>query len=164
MIIYPDGHPDAELATHDPLQPVTPFPNLRVAGGELATALESYRNQDDVLVLAMALGGVLVGHEVAIRLGLPFDLVILRRLLAPADLGSPVCAVNVAGNLEIVGELPPRPVVPLTGVDFFIADALADLARREKVCRGGRPPCDIAGKIVLLVDCGMRTGETMRAA
>src|SRR6185295_19793941 len=100
-------------------------------GRELATRLESYRGRDDVVVLALILGGVLVGHEVATTLGLPLDFVILQRLTVPEGPGSLVAAVNVAGSLEIVGELPPRPAVPVTGFDFFIVDTLARLESRE---------------------------------
>lgn len=164
MITYPDGPIDLDEPTDATLSPVGPFPNLRVAGHELATKLQSYRGRNDVVVLAIALGGVLVGHEVATYLGLPCDFVILRRLLTPDETGLPVCAVNVAGNLEILGPMPPRPDVPVTGLDFFLADALATLAQREKVCRGGRPPLDLVKKTVLLVDCGMRSGSTVSSA
>ncbi|HEV7395849.1 MAG TPA: phosphoribosyltransferase family protein [Pyrinomonadaceae bacterium] len=163
MIIYADGI-DLEVTIDDSLPAVTPFSGLRVAGHDLATRLESYRGRDDVIVLALVLGGVLVGHEVASQLGLPFDYVILRRLFAPNGPGFPVCAVNVAGNLEFVGDVPPRPEVPVTGLDYFLRDTLAQLEEREKICRGGRPPRDLAGKTILLVDCGMRTGSTMMTA
>lgn len=164
MINYPDGDVDFEESTNASNTTISPFPNLRAAGLELATRLESYRQRDDAVVLALVLGGVLVGHEVATHLSLPFDFVILRRLLTGDGSGSPVIAANVAGNLEIVGDLPPRPEVPATGLDFFIADALVQLELREKVCRGGRPPLDLENKTVLLVDCGMRTGSTMQTA
>ena len=164
MIIYPDGPADFEESTKAPLDLIHPFPNLRAAGRELATKLEQYRDRDDVVVLALVMGGVPVGHEVATNLGLPFDLILLSRLSTPNGPGSLVCAANVAGNLEIVGELPPRPEVPVTGFDFFVVDALARLEEREKVCRGKRPPLKLSAKTVLLVDCGMRTGGTMQTA
>jgi putative phosphoribosyl transferase len=163
MIIYPDGN-EFEESIGTPGDSISPFPNLRAAGRELATRLESYRGRDDVVVLALVLGGVLVGHEVATTLGLPLDYVILRRLTVPEGPGSSVAAVNVAGNLEIVGELPPRPEVPVTGFDFFMEDTLARFEIREKVCRGNRAPLELSGKTVLLVDCGMRTGTTMQTA
>ena len=163
MIIYPDGA-DLGASNDPPLPSINPFPNLRAAGRELSNRLEHYRNRDDVVVLALVLGGVVVGHEVAMSLGLPFDVIIMSRLTTPNGPGSLVCAVNVAGNLEIVGDLPPRSEVPVTGFDFFIVDALARLEQREKSCRGGRPPLDLSGKTVLLIDCGMRTGVTMQAA
>jgi putative phosphoribosyl transferase len=164
MIIYADGPADYEESTNAATVPINVFPNLRAAGRELAARLEEFRDRNDTIVLALGLGGVPVGHEVATNLGLPFDLIVLSRLFIPAGTGSQVCAVNVAGNLEIVGELPPLPPVPVTGFDFFIAEALARLEEREKVCRGNRPPLDLLGKTVLLVDCGMRTGGTMQTA
>jgi predicted phosphoribosyltransferase len=72
--------------------------------------------------------------------------------------------VNVAGSLIIDEELLPRPVAPATPLDHFLADAIAGLSRREQICRGGRPPTDLAGRTVILVDCGIRTGLTMQAA
>ena len=163
MIVYPDGTEfDESIGTTG--DSIKPFPDLRSAGRELAARLERYRGRDEVIVLALVLGGVLVGHEVATALRLPFDFVILRRLSVADGLGSVVAAVNVAGTLEIVGELPPCPEVPVTGFDYFIADALTELEVREKVCRGNRPPLELSGKTVLLVDCGSRTGITMQTA
>jgi putative phosphoribosyl transferase len=140
------------------------FPSLRSAGRDLALRLETHREVDDVIVLAIALGGVPVAHEVAKYLGLPLDLVIIRRLLAPQGPGSQICAVNIAGSMVIDEELLPFPAVTSTPLDYFLADAIAELHRREQTCRRGRPPMDLAGRTVILVDCGIRTGLTMRAA
>lgn len=140
------------------------FPSLRSAGRDLALKLEKHREVDDVVVLAIALGGVPVAHEVAKYLSVPLDLVIIRRLLAPQGPGSQTCAVSIAGSMVIDEELLPRPAVPSTPLDHFVADAIAELSRREQTCRGGRPPINLAGGTVILVDCGIRTGLTMRAA
>lgn len=140
------------------------FADLRSAGSELASPLESYRNQSDVVVLAIVLGGVLVAHELAARLALPLDVVIIRRLLAPRGPGSQTCAVSVAGTIVLDDDLPPPTVGPLTPFDFFVADALNGLEVREKLCRGGSPPTNLARKTVIMVDCGMYTGSTMQAA
>src|SRR5437016_4523338 len=80
------------------IQEATRFPNLRSAGRELAIKLEPYRERDDVIVLAILLGGSLVADEVANFLGAPFDMVIIRRLFAPQGPGSQICAVNIAGS------------------------------------------------------------------
>ncbi len=141
---------------------VRPFPDLRSAGHELALKLEPRLGSNDLVVLAIALGGVPVAHEVAQRLGAPLDLVILRRLLAPRGPGSQVCAVNLGGTLVIDDEMPS--IEPATPLNYFLADALEELAQRERCCRGGRPPIDLFRKSVLLVDCGIRTGLTMQAA
>lgn len=139
------------------------FPDLRSAGRELALKLEIFRG-DDVVVLGIVLGGVLVADEVADSLGLPLDLVIISRLLAPDGPGSQICAVNVGGTLVIDKELPARTATPVTPLDHFVADALAGLASRERTCRGGKPAIGIKGKTIILVDCGIRTGSTMQAA
>lgn len=144
------------------LKDETRFSNLQTAGRALALKLEAYRERDSVVVLGIALGGVPAAREVASFLNAPLDLVIIRRLLAPEGPGSLVCAVNVGGTLVIDGELMARSAAPNAPVDYFLADALADLRRRERVCRGERPPIDLAGATVILVDCGIRTGSTMR--
>jgi putative phosphoribosyl transferase len=140
------------------------FPDLRTAGQQLATKLEAFKQSDDVIVLGIVLGGILVALEVAKSLGTTLDLVIIRRLLAPHGYGSQVCAVAVAGSLVIDEELPPRPLLPETPFDYFVTEALDQLACRDRVCRGGRNALDIAQKTVVLVDCGICTGSTMRAA
>ena len=146
--------PESEVRFHD----------LRSAGRELARALGEFKSREDTIVLTPILGGVPVAHEVAQLLGLPLDFVIIRRLLTPDGPDSQVCAVNVAGSLVIDEELPPRPPAPQSPFEHFFADALDGLARREQVCRAGRPPAELARKTILLVDCGIRTGLTLKAA
>jgi predicted phosphoribosyltransferase len=140
------------------------FPNLLEAGCELAARLEAFRGSRDAIVLGIVLGGVLPAREVAKGLALPLDYIIIRRLLAPEGPGSQACAVNVAGSLLIDEELAALPAAPESALDYFISDALEMLARRERLCRAGRAPLDLVGKTILLVDCGIRTGLTMRAA
>ncbi len=140
------------------------FPALRNAGRHLASALEEFRAREDVIILGLVLGGVPVAFEVAEHLSLPLDFVILRRLLASQGPDSQVCAVNVAGSLVLDEELPPQPAVPESALDYFVSDALDGLADRERVCRGRRPAVELGQKTILLVDCGIRTGSTMRAA
>jgi putative phosphoribosyl transferase len=140
------------------------FSDLRSAGCDLAKALEQFRARKEVIVLGLILGGVPVASEVADRLGLPLDFVLIRRLLAPSGPDSQVCAVNVAGSLVLDQELPPRRAAPESAFDYFLSEALDNLADRERVCRGGRPPVELEQKTLLLVDCGIRTGSTMRAA
>src|SRR6185295_513755 len=73
-------------------------------------------------------------------------------------------AVNVAGVLVVDEQIGPRPATPQTPFDYFPQDALKALALRAQVCRGERAPIDLAGKPVLIVDCAIRTGLTMKAA
>jgi predicted phosphoribosyltransferase len=140
------------------------YADLRSGGVALATALESHRDAPDTIVLGIVRGGVTLALEVARRLGLPVDLVLLRATMQRLPDG-PVAAGRVAGKLVLDDELlviaahPPQTIE-----EIFVAEALDGLAQREQTCRGSRPPAEIAGKKVLLVDNGLRTGTTMRMA
>jgi putative phosphoribosyl transferase len=140
------------------------FSDLRSAGRDLAARMEAWAGREDVLVVALARGGVPVAVEVAKRLRAPLDIVLISRLLLTRGVDAPICAVNVCGTLFLDEELTPRPDAPESALDFFIADALDELARCVRVCRGARPVVALARKTVLLVDNGIRTGSTMRAA
>jgi len=165
MIKFPDGADSESSQKGDELfKRVTPFANLRAAGRELAARLETYRQSDRLIVIAIMLGGVPVAHEVANHLGAPLDVLIIRRLLAPQGPGSQSCAVNVAGSLVIDEDLEQRFTAPSTPFHYFMVDALTELGRREQVCRRGRAPVELAGKTIILVDCGIRTGSTMQTA
>ena len=141
------------------------FEDAGGAGRALAAELESYRGRADAFVLAVARGGVGVGAEVSRRLGLPFDLLLLRRLLAPRGPDAPLCAASVGGAFYLDEELA---AAAEAGTDpalkHFLADALAEFDERVRACRGERPAADLAGRTVLLVDNGVRTGSTMLAA
>lgn len=119
----------------------------------------------DVIVLAIVSAGVPVALEVTKLLeASSLDLIVIRRLLAPQGPGSQAVAVNAAGTLVVDDEVGPRPAKPETPLDYFREDALNGLVRRAQICRGERPPTELAGKPVLIVDCGIRTGLTMQAA
>ena len=143
---------------------IAPFANLSSAGSELAATFPRAGISKDVVVLGIVSAGVPVAVEVAKRLEASLDLIIIRRLLAPRGPGSQAVAVNAAGTLVVDDEIGPRPSKPQTPFDYFMEDALNGLARRAQVCRGERPPTELAGKPILIVDCGIRTGLTMQAA
>ncbi len=143
---------------------IKPFLNLSSAGKELATKLLASGVKGDVIVLGIVTAGVPVAVEVASRLKAPLDLVLIRRLLAPGGPGTQACAVNVAGQLVVDEQIPPRPDKPETPFDYFMEDALDGLTGRVEVCRGNRSAIELKGKKVLLVDCGIRTSLTMQAA
>lgn len=165
MINFPDGAgPQSSQKEDQSIKPAKPFPDLCSAGRELALQLEKYRRADDVVVLAIVLGGVLVAHEVAKYLCAPLDLVIIRRLLAPQGPGSQICAVSIGGSMVIDKAVLPLARIPSTPLDHFIADAIAELSQRERICRRELEPSDLKGKTAILVDCGIRTGSTMQAA
>jgi predicted phosphoribosyltransferase len=148
---------------NDLLKQVSPFSNLTAAGRELAPRLAAFENDPDAIVLGIALGGVPVAREVANFLRAPLDLIFIRRLLAPEGPDSLLCAVNVAGSLVIDDGIK-LVDAPLTPIEHFLADAVAELQQREQLCRRGRAPIDIAGRTVILVDCAIRTGSTIKTS
>ena len=138
------------------------FQDAGAAGRDLAERLAPRGARERTSVIAVARGGVAVALEVSKRLGLPLDLILLRRLLVPRGPQEPVCAANVAGTPFLDeelrrggGERPP---------EQFFAEALAELESRARACRGPRPAAELGGRTVLLVDNGVRTGSTMLAA
>ena len=134
------------------------------AGQRLPDALAGYGGRDDVLVLGLPRGGVPVAAVVARALDAPLDVMIVRKLGAPWQPELAMGAI-ASGNVRLLNEH----VVRLLGVDHETIDEVAEtesreLVRRERAYRGDRPPFDAAGKQVILVDDGMATGATMRAA
>lgn len=121
---------------------------------------------DAAVVVAVARGGVGVGLEVARRLNLPFDVLLLRRLLVTGEPPRPGCAASVAGSghvdEEVAAALAREAEDP--ALRAFLSSALAELDSQAVACRGGRPALGLAGRTVVLVDNGVRTGSTMLAA
>jgi predicted phosphoribosyltransferase len=136
----------------------------RQAGRVLAGALHGYQGRADVLVLALPRGGVPVAYEVASAIGAPLDVFVVRKLGVPRHEELAMGAVASGGvrvlNDEVVDELN----VPDEVLDSVVTREIRELERREKVYRGDRPPLDVAGKTVVLIDDGLATGSTMRAA
>ena len=141
------------------------FQNTAAAGAELATRLNEFHGSSQTIVIAIVSGGVGVGAEVARRLELPLELLFIRRLLAPYGPQNVLCATNVGGTLVVDAQVPQTlEANGLDGLDWAIADGLRQLSERERFCRDARPPVDITGKQVILVDNGIHTGSTMLAA
>ena len=138
------------------------FANLRTAGKLLAEKLRE-RDISDAIVLGIALGGVPVAHEVAAQLHLPFDLVLIKRLLLPKESGPALCAVNIGGT-TVLDDGIAAPANPSTPTEHFLVDALKQFREREYVCRAGRELIDVADHTVVLVDCAIHTGSTMKIA
>jgi predicted phosphoribosyltransferase len=140
------------------------FRNRTDAGRQLAEKLAAYANQPDVLVLALPRGGVPVGFEVAHALGAPLDVFLVRKLGVPGYEELAMGAVATGGlrvlNDDIVRGLGIREIE----IDAVVARELQELARRARLYRGDRPPPDVGGRTVILVDDGLATGATMRAA
>jgi Predicted phosphoribosyltransferases len=138
--------------------------NLRSAGEALAPHLAHYRDDPNALVLALVRGGVPAALEVSKKLRLKTDVVLVRKLLAPQGPNRPICAATVAGNLVIDTRLPELESRSEPGLKFFLADAIQSLKQRTGLCRGDSPFVNVAGKTILLIDNGARTGATIRAA
>jgi putative phosphoribosyl transferase len=139
------------------------FKDAREAGRALAARLEDYAGLEGALVLALARGGVAVGLEVSKRLRLPLDLLLLRRLLVPHGPQEPLCVASVAGARFLDEEVAARAACD-AALGSFVASALAEFDVQVRACRGARAPLNLNGRDVLLVDNGVRTGSTVRAA
>ena len=140
------------------------FPNPAAAGRELAVRLQEFKNAEGTIVLAVVSGGVFVAGEVARELALPLELLFIRRLAAPFGPQRALCAVSVAGKLVIDDELLPLPANPVSGLDYSVIDGIRQLEESERFCRAERPPRDLSGKHVLVVDNGIHTGGTIEIA
>lgn len=140
------------------------FLDRRDAGRRLARELSGYANRADVIVLALPRGGVPVGYEVAAALHVPLDVFIVRKLGLPGHEELAMGAI-ASGGVRIVDEHTLR-AAGVTEEDLRRVTAVeqAELERREQQYRGERPFPDLTGKTVLLVDDGLATGSTMRAA
>jgi putative phosphoribosyl transferase len=134
------------------------------AGRVLAELLATYEGRKDVIVLALPRGGVPVAFEVACALGTPLDVFLVRKLGAPGQeelaMGAIASGDVVVMNDDVVRGLK----IPREVVEMEVASERLELARREAIYRGGRPPLDVRGKTVILVDDGLATGSTMKAA
>jgi predicted phosphoribosyltransferase len=134
------------------------------AGRRLATKLGEYAERDDVIVLALPRGGVPVGAEVARALGAPLDVFLVRKLGVPGHEELAMGAIASGGvrvlNPDVLDQLRIAP----KWVDAVAAQELEELTRREKAYRDGRPAPEVRGKTVILVDDGLATGASMKAA
>jgi predicted phosphoribosyltransferase len=140
------------------------FRNRTDAGRQLAEKLAAYTDRPDVLVLALPRGGVPVGHEVARALGAPLDVFLVRKLGVPGYEELAMGAV-ATGGVRVLNDGIVRGLgISEREIDAAVAREMEELARRERLYRGDRPPPDVAGRTVILVDDGLATGATMRAA
>ena len=140
------------------------FKNRTEAGRLLAKRLGEYARRPDAVVLALPRGGVPVGFAIAQRLGIALDILIVRKLGMPGHEEFAMGAVGSGGVRVLQSGVPGLMGVTAHDVDLVTARELAELQRRERAYRGGRPPLDLAGRSVILVDDGVATGSTMLAA
>jgi putative phosphoribosyl transferase len=134
------------------------------AGRRLAANLTGYRDRDDVLVLAIPRGGVLVASEVAQALHAPLDILLVRKLGVPGQRELAMGAIASGGirilNRELIDELG----ISEEEIGETVAEQEDELRRHEQLYRGVRPDVSAQDKITILVDDGIATGSSMRAA
>lgn len=141
------------------------FADRTDAGRKLAGALEKYRGED-VVVLALPRGGVEVAVEVAAHLGAPVDLLLVRKIGVPTQpelaMGAVVDGTDpvVVRNEQVIG----MACVSAEEFDAACRGELAEIERRRKLYLGSRPPEEVSGRVVIVVDDGIATGATVRAS
>ena len=140
-----------------------PLPDRRTAGERLAERLQRYRAQDPVVV-ALPRGGVPVAYEIAARLGAPLDILIVRKIGAPGNPEYGLGAV-VEGGTRFLDEARVRAVGhTVRDLGPTIAREEAEVERRAREYRAGKPATDLRDRTVILVDDGVATGGTVLAA
>ena len=141
------------------------FRDRAEAGRKLAAKLTVYAGRADVTVLALARGGVSVGHEVAAALGVPLDVLVVHRLVAPSNhAGSTIGAVAGGGICVVDEQLCEAFNLTPHAVREIAERQQADVERRDQIYHGNHAPPDLRGRTVILVDDGMATGASMGAA
>jgi predicted phosphoribosyltransferase len=134
------------------------------AGRALAGLLEQYADRADVVVLALPRGGVPVGYEVATALGAPLDVFVVRKLGVPGHEEMAMGAIASGGVVVLNEDIVRGLDIPPQVIQQTAEEEGRELLRRERAYREGRPMQDVAGKTVILVDDGLATGASMRAA
>ena len=140
------------------------FRNRRDAGRRLAARLQRLADRSDVFVLALPRGGVPVAFEVAAALGAPLDVFLVRKLGVP---GQPELAMGAiaSGGLRVLDRhLIEKLDISSTEIAAVEARALRELERRQREYRESRPAAGVAGRTLILVDDGVATGSTLKAA
>jgi predicted phosphoribosyltransferase len=141
-----------------------PFSDRTEAGLELAARLDHYKDRDDVVVLALPRGGVPVAYEVARRLRAPLDIFLVRKLGVPRHPELAMGAIATGAVRVLNEDVVNWYGIPLSVIDQVARAEQAELERRERAYRDGRPPIPLEGRTVLLIDDGLATGSTMKAA
>lgn len=140
------------------------FENRHEAGKELAGKLSKYKNRSDIIILALPRGGVPVAYEFALALNASLDVFLVRKLGLPGREELAIGAI-ASGGVQILNQ----DIVYALGIDqatinSVIQQELKELQRREQIYRGNRPAPDVKDRTVIVVDDGLATGASMRAA
>jgi predicted phosphoribosyltransferase len=141
-----------------------PFRDRTDAGRQLAARLTAYADRPDVLVLALPRGGVPVAFEVALALNAPLDVFLVRKLGLPGQEELAMGAIASGGVTVLNSEVVDTLRIPNHVIERIATQEQRELERRERLYRGDRPPPDVRNKMVILVDDGLATGSSMRAA
>ncbi len=140
------------------------FKDRSDAGQALADRLQEYARRPDVVVLALARGGVPVGYTIALDLGVPLDVFLVRKLGVPGHEELAMGAI-ASGGVRVLNDDVVRALnIPEAVIDQVAEEEKRELERRERAYRDDRPPPDVSGKSAILTDDGLATGSTMRAA
>ncbi|HJW34856.1 MAG TPA: phosphoribosyltransferase [Holophagaceae bacterium] len=140
------------------------YQDRKEAGQTLALALRAFRNRKDAIVLGLPRGGVPVACQVAEALHLPLDIFLVRKLGLPGHeelaMGALAQGNGIVFNTDVLDTYSPGN----REIERAVQREQRELQRREQVYRPGKPPLDVKGRTVILVDDGLATGATMRAA
>jgi len=139
------------------------FRDRAEAGRYLAAQLKKYAGQNDVVVLALPRGGVPVAYEVARALGAPLDVFLVRKLGVPGHEEYAMGAIAEGGAMVLSEDVIEQLAIPQRAVEAVVQKERAELERRARLYRRGPPP-ELRGRTVILVDDGLATGSSMRAA
>lgn len=140
------------------------FSNRIDAGKQLAVGLKQYADRDDVLVLALPRGGVPVAYEVARALNAPLDLLLVRKLGVPGHEEFAMGAIASEDTVFINESTVKSLHIDKQTVDNVIQKEQRELQKREALFRDARPKVEVKGRTVIIVDDGLATGATMKAA
>ena len=140
------------------------FSNRRQAGAGPAGGWGPYAGRDDVVVLGLPRGGIPVAYEVARQLGATLDVFVVRKLGVPQQPELAMGAIASGGVRVLNDDVIRGDRIPQDAIDAVARNGGRELARRERAYRNGRPAVPVEGKVVVLVDDGLATGSTMRAA
>jgi putative phosphoribosyl transferase len=137
----------------------------RAEGGQiLAAKLKQYAKRPDVIILGLPRGGVPVAFQVATILDLPLDIFLVRKLGVPGQEELAMGAIASGGVRVLNGDIIDAMQIPESIIDTVAVKEQRELERREKFYKQDAPPLDITNKTVILIDDGLATGATMRAA
>jgi predicted phosphoribosyltransferase len=140
------------------------FTDRRDAGRVLAGLLDRYRDRSDVVVLALPRGGVPVGYEVAVALNAPLDVVLVRKLGVPGHEELAIGAIASRGVLTVNDDIVRRLSISRAEIEGIAERQRRELMRQEAAYRAGGARVEVHGKTVIVVDDGLATGASMRAA